>query len=53
MLDAGSIVDGTTIWAHVDVDRDGRVSTGDFITVQSYPVTDRGQHELTIRLKQV
>lgn len=28
----------TTVWVHVDVDRDGRVSTGDFITMQSFPV---------------
>ncbi len=28
----------TTIWAHVDVDRDGHVSAGDYITVQSFPV---------------
>ena len=29
---------GTTVWAHVDVGRDGRVSVGDYITMQSYPV---------------
>jgi uncharacterized lipoprotein YbaY len=26
------------VWVHIDVDRDGRVSTGDFITVQRFPV---------------
>lgn len=29
---------GLTAWAHVDVDGDGRVSKGDWVTVQSYPV---------------
>jgi hypothetical protein len=28
-----------TVWVHVDVDRDGRVSKGDYITTQSYPVS--------------
>lgn len=27
-----------TVWAHVDVDRSGRVSKGDFVTMQSYPL---------------
>jgi hypothetical protein len=29
-----------TVWAHVDVDEDARVSPGDFITTASYPVTE-------------
>jgi hypothetical protein len=29
-----------TIWAHVDVDGDDRVSPGDFITTASYPITE-------------
>jgi hypothetical protein len=28
----------TTVWAHVDLDGDGRVSGGDYITTQSFPV---------------
>lgn len=27
-----------TVWAHVDVDEDARVSRGDFVTTASYPV---------------
>lgn len=27
-----------TLWAHVDVDGDGRVSPGDLITMESFPV---------------
>ncbi|HUR81517.1 MAG TPA: hypothetical protein VM733_12175 [Thermoanaerobaculia bacterium] len=30
------------VWVHVDVDEDGRVSRGDFITTQSYPVREGG-----------
>ena len=26
------------VWVHVDVDKSGDVSTGDYITMQSYPV---------------
>lgn len=32
------VPDGATVWVHVDADRDGRVSQGDFITMQSYPI---------------
>jgi hypothetical protein len=28
----------TTIWAHADVDRDGRVSPGDYITMSTVPI---------------
>jgi hypothetical protein len=28
-----------TIWVHVDVDADGQVSIGDYITMESFPVT--------------
>lgn len=31
-----------TVWAHVDVDRDGEVSKGDYITKQSVPVPAGG-----------
>lgn len=27
------------LWAHVDVDEDGRVSSGDFVSTAAYPVT--------------
>lgn len=29
---------GAIVWVHVDVDGDGEVSKGDYITMQSYPV---------------
>jgi len=52
-IDPGSIPDGTTVWVHLDVDRDGRVSPGDYITVQSYPAAVHGPQEMTIQLKRV
>lgn len=36
-----------TIWAHIDVDGDGRVSKGDFITTVAYPVP-RGLSEARV-----
>jgi uncharacterized lipoprotein YbaY len=51
-MDVATIPDGSTVWAHIDVDRDGRVSSGDLISVESYPVT-QATRQLTIRLKKV
>ena len=51
-MDVTTVPDGATIWAHIDVDRDGRVSSGDLISVESYPVT-QATRQLTIRLKKV
>jgi len=31
-----------TVWAHVDVNRDGEVSKGDYITKRSFPVPADG-----------
>jgi hypothetical protein len=40
-----------TIWAHVDVDGDGRVSLGDFVTMASYPApaVDGGRATVAVR----
>ena len=38
-----------TVWVHVDTDRDGRVSRGDYVTVQSYPASP----QLRVVVKQV
>ena len=51
-MDVGSVGDGFTAWAHIDVDGDGRVSRGDLISVESYPVTP-ATRQLTLRLKRV
>jgi hypothetical protein len=52
-MDPGSLPSGTTVWVHLDVDRDGRVSKGDYITVQSYPAAVSGSQEMNIQLKKV
>lgn len=52
-VELASVPDGTTVWAHVDVDRDGRVSSGDFVSVESYPVAAVPAQKLTIRVKKV
>ena len=39
---------------HIDVDRDGRVSRGDYITMESYPVLTQGHPErVTVRVREV
>lgn len=52
-VEIATVPDGATVWAHVDVDRDGRVSSGDFITMESYPVTQAPTQAMTIRVKRV
>jgi uncharacterized lipoprotein YbaY len=37
-FDIASVPRGTTVWAHVDMDDDGKVSAGDYITTRSFPV---------------
>ena len=41
------------IWAHVDVDNDHKVSSGDFVTTVAYPVPSDSQARLTINVKKV
>lgn len=43
----------TVVWAHVDVDGDGRVSRGDFVTMQSFPVDLSSQSLVSVTLRQV
>src|SRR5688572_13174057 len=52
-LEVATVPDGTTVWAHIDVDRDGRVSKGDFVTVESYPVSPAPTQSLSVRVKKV
>ena len=44
---------GCTIWVHVDVDGDGRVSEGDFITMASYPVPAGGDAHVSVEVRKV
>jgi hypothetical protein len=38
-VNADTLPRHTTVWAHVDVDNNARVSGGDYVTMQSYPVS--------------
>ncbi len=43
-----------TVRVHVDLDGDGRVSRGDFINTESYPVLTRGRpREVTVKVERV
>jgi uncharacterized lipoprotein YbaY len=41
------------VWVHVDVDEDGRVSAGDYITKQSYPLPVQGQTTMRVSVRRV
>jgi len=46
--------DDYAIRAHIDLDRDGKISIGDYINMQSYPVLTRGHpREVSILVRQV
>jgi hypothetical protein len=52
-LDVPRLPARATVWAHVDVDRDGRVSRGDFITMTSYPVTPGDEVKVAVKVRKV
>ena len=41
------------VWVHIDVDRDGRVSSGDFITVQRFPVPAGAAPHVRVSVRRV
>lgn len=41
------------VWAHVDADDDGRVSHGDHITTQSYPIPDGARPLVEVTVNRV
>ncbi|MGZ8821775.1 MAG: hypothetical protein ACXWX1_10705 [Aeromicrobium sp.] len=43
---------GAIVWAHVDSDQDGRVSVGDYITKQAFPVP-AGGGRLSVMVRRV
>jgi hypothetical protein len=52
-LPAGTAGRDTTVWAHVDVDGDGRVSRGDFVTTASHPVPPGDEVRVAVGVRQV
>jgi len=49
-----SPTDEYSVSVHVDVDGDGKISPGDFISVQSYPVLTYGRsNQVTISVRRV
>lgn len=42
-----------TAWAHVDLDGDGRVGRGDFITMQSFPVPAEREPRVRVGVRRV
>lgn len=52
-IDVPKIPDQNTVWAHIDVDRDKRVSRGDFVTTTSYPIRFGMSTGLTIWVRMV
>jgi uncharacterized lipoprotein YbaY len=53
VVDVDRLGPSLTVWAHVDVDRDGRVSRGDYVSVQSFPVPAGPQPRAEILVKPV
>jgi hypothetical protein len=45
--------DMCTAWVHVDVDGDGRVSAGDYITMEAFPVPPRDGAEVEVVVRRV
>ena len=53
MLALDSAPTMATLWVHVDADRDGHVSPGDFVTMQSYPVPAVAVTTIGVMIKRV
>lgn len=52
-VELDELPDGSTVFAHVDVDGDGRVSSGDYLTTQSYPVPPGSEPRLTVEVRPI
>lgn len=50
-LDA--VASGAIVWAHLDADGDGKVSVGDYITTQSYPLASHDGARMRVELRRV
>lgn len=52
-VEVDELPDGCTAFAHVDVDEDGRVSSGDYLTTQSYPIPRESEPWLTVEVRPI
>ncbi len=52
-LELARVPDSSAIWVHVDVDGDGRVSVGDFVTMASFPVPAVEGGRVTVAVRRV
>lgn len=52
-MEVPSVPSGTTVWVHLDSDSDGRVSPGDFVSVESFPLASVPSQAVTIRIKKI
>ncbi|KRA54930.1 hypothetical protein ASD77_10240 [Pseudoxanthomonas sp. Root65] len=50
-LDA--LASGAIVWVHLDADGDGKVSVGDYITTQSYPLASHAAARMRVELRRV
>ncbi len=52
-LDVVRRPDASSIWAHVDVDGDGRVSIGDYVTMASHPLPAADGEHVSVVVRRV
>jgi hypothetical protein len=52
-LSLDSLPDSSIVWVHVDSDRDGRVSPGDYLTTISYPISVGSKSEMDVSVRRI
>jgi hypothetical protein len=52
-LRVDSLPDSSIVWVHVDSDRDGHVSPGDYLTTISYPISVDTQPEMDVSVRRI
>jgi hypothetical protein len=52
-LTVDSLPGSARVWAHVDVDADGRLSKGDFVTMVAYPIPATEVVEIDVEVRRI
>jgi uncharacterized lipoprotein YbaY len=52
-LDVAARPDSAVVWVHIDVDQDGRLSAGDYITTVAYPVPAADAAEIEVAVRRI